>query len=235
MKIDDANQIGMVLYAFMDRIGTHLNVANGYLDLVDSGEAGPLTDEQQQYLDKAEKALARLIESREQGMALLGMWLEEDSLLEQIAKPFRKVISMLRSRFHRESESAGIQIDMHLSEEAGDVPVFSGVISRLLASIVSDGIGLCQTGDRIVIEAKSVTSGVGVSVDFIGSNFVVLVKNLNSNMGIKMSKWPFAFSFFSALNILKLMNGEISLDSMEGGIRFYLMIPNAQQRVEEIV
>lgn len=226
-------QLARALYAFMDQLGSELNIANGYMDMVTSEEAGPLNRDQQQYVDKVEGSLKNLIEFRERGMILLGMWLERDSQEGQLSEPFSRVISMLSSRFYRESKATGVRVRLHSSEDAGAVYVFSGLVSRLLESFVLDGIGSCQEGDSILIDAGLNESNLRIDIDFIGRAFTMSDKILFDNSESMMDKSPFVLSYLCAKNILGSLGGTCINEQVNNGIRFKIIVPESKTNKKE--
>ena len=232
MKTSETKQLATALYAFMDRIGSNLNVANGYLDMVASGESGPLSQEQQKHLDKVEQAISDLIEFRERGMLMLGMWINRSKLNDQLPEPFSRVVSMIQSRFYRESMAKCISFNINCSAEAGYVLVLSNIISRLVESFIIDGIAVAQAGDRIDINASLVEFGLSIDMDFHGNVFATL-KNLNNNRDDNnRSRRPFTLSFLCAGNIAMSLGGACYRTPIDDGIRFNLLIPEVNNEEE---
>ncbi len=214
---------------------TPLTVIKESVAIVHDGVAGPLNQEQHEFLTNAKRDIERL--SRLINSVLDFQKLENNQMaLRAQETDINELVTEVKNGFTLMAKNKGLQLSMNLENNLPRIFCDRDQIVQVLTNFMSNAFRVTQKG-RVTLETKKIDNSIRVSVQ-------------DQGLGIKEADFPKLFQVFSQLDmenqrqpgttglglaickeILEAHQGKIGLESVYGkGATFYFLLPIKEQR-----
>ena len=247
---ETANQAkGDFLATMSHELRTPLNAMIGYTQLLDLGVAGPVTDQQREYL-------ARLGRSSEHLLALVNDVLDLsriDAGEMPVAREHESTGAMVRLALDLITPAAvarGVVVT-HATPDGDGVPYVGDVdrVRQIVANLLSNAVKFTPEGGQVTIECATVPSAPPNADHLIGEGPWTYVRVADTGKGIRAEEHARIFQPFQQVEggrtrtqdgtglglaiscrLAQLMGGDLTVQSSPGeGSVFTLWLPAARQ------
>lgn len=208
------------------------------LALLIEGEAGPVPEEQKQYLDIAHRNMTRL--SRLINDILDLSKIEAGKLrIQPVRFPLSSLVEEVKATFSSWARDKKIQLEVHLEDASVEIEADRDRLNQVLTNLVGNALKFTPEGGSVTVEAKSVqmegpASGQGVEISVRDTGIGIAAKDqeriFEKFEQVSFSQPPGVSSTGLGLTIAKeiveLHGGRLWVESEEGkGSRFVFTIP----------
>jgi len=226
------------LTAMSHELRTPLNAIGGYTELLSLGLGGPITSEQNDYLERIRRSQQHLMHVISD--LLNFSRIEAGQLTYDIATfPLRDVIATVVPLIEPQARAKGVTLNAAIDDQECVALADRGKVDQILLNLLSNAVKFTNTGGSVRISCKaennfariSVTdTGVGIpsrKAEAIFEPFVQLGRSLSSahegtGLGLAISR-----------DLARAMNGDLTVTSMVGaGSTFTLSLPHPATQSE---
>jgi signal transduction histidine kinase len=206
------------------------------ISIVGDGAAGPISEEQKDYLNTAKRNVERL--SRLINDVLDFQKLEASALKLNLAEhQVNDIIRQVAESLKTLAEKKGLKIETRLEEDLPPLRLDKDRIEQVLINLVNNAVKFCDKGKIVVGTVRQDNTvrvwvqdeGIGISAEGIGRLFESFSqlssgterKTGGSGLGLAISK-----------KIVELHEGKIGVESEVGkGSTFYFVLPVVERRL----
>ncbi|HJP84868.1 MAG TPA: ATP-binding protein [Gemmatimonadaceae bacterium] len=227
------------LTAMSHELRTPLNAIGGYTELLSLGLGGPITSEQNDYLERIRRSQQHLMHIISD--LLNFSRIEAGQLTYDIAAfPLRDTIIAVVPLIEPQAKAKGVALTAAIDDQECVALGDRGKVDQILLNLLSNAVKFTNAGGSVRISCKaennfariSVTdTGVGIpaqKAEAIFEPFVQLGRSLSSahegtGLGLAISR-----------DLARAMNGDLTVTSMVGaGSTFTLSLPHPRSETEQ--
>jgi two-component system sensor histidine kinase BaeS len=156
-----------------------ISVIQGYRDLLEGGQLGPVLPQQQQALDAIESSLAklsRIADQATQAAELQGKRLEVHPVVQPVASVLKRAIGSAMAA----APGRGVQVELDAPDDLEPFPLDGDLLAQALTHLVANGIRFTSDGGQVRVVARAdaahleiqvLDQGPGIPEDRLGHLF----------------------------------------------------------------